>query len=398
MKKYLAFAFAAAAMLFAVSCSDNDDPKPDPGPTPEPAPSPTYKPSLYYLGPDTAKIVGDNPDMSGKLLEIRYYLNDGVSQLPLDELKIDEIGYYYSYFKQQTETQKIPISAIGLRDIEKDNHLVVRRGHQVVLGDYNMPRLVNILSLDEAIKIVKDAAAAPDAKFKCPPTGVVVLHRPVDPTSAGRLFYTFGTDGSNKYAIAVDAYSGDIDMREIPVEPSPTDRASLYWLGQDTTAVKKAQPAFEGYFKAAVYQLSDLISAHTSAVELSMTRIDYYYCKGTGGNADLCTAARTKFSKGDALDNISTYQGSAINHPSIPNLENTERCSMDEILDKLYQAAAKSGAEFTLPETDKVELHISTYPETVGEMMYDFGPDGSGQYIITMNYHSGTVRLVPIGK
>lgn len=91
MKKYLAFMFAAAAMLFAVSCSDNDDPRPGPGPSPEPEPSPTYKPSLYYLGIDTAAITKKYDDMTGQMLEVRYYLNTNMNKLPAEQLTLDAI-------------------------------------------------------------------------------------------------------------------------------------------------------------------------------------------------------------------------------------------------------------------------------------------------------------------
>ena len=389
MKKLLAL-LPAFLMLFMVSCSDSDDPAPAPGPDPEPAPSPTYKPSLYYLGIDTTSITQKYTDMTGQMLEVRYYLNTNMNKLPVDQLTIVEIGYYYCYFTKQGD-KVMPNSATGTRDIEKGKDLVSHKGHQAMFGDYKMPKLENILSLDQAIKIVKDAADAPGAIFKCPRTGEITLHRPVDPTSAGRLFYTFADDGSGKYSIAVDAYTGQLDIRDKPADPSPTYKASIYWLNQDTTAIKTAQPAFEGNFKSVEYTLNGNINEKNTSDQLWMTRIDYFYSKGEGSNADLCQGTRTSFNDGDPLT-ISTSQGSAIDEVSIPYQIATDH-DISDILSRLFDAAEKPGAQFTLPATNKIELHVSPYSKTLGEFIYDFGLDGSEQYIIVINFHSGNVYL-----
>lgn len=393
MKKYLAFMFAAAAMLFAVSCSDNDDPQPgpDPGPTPEPAPSPTYKPSLYYLGTDTATITKKYDDMTGQMLEVRYYLNTNMNKLPADQLTINEIEYYYCYFVKQG-ADVTPYSAYGKRDLKAGKDLVSHKGHEAMFGDYKMPKLEGILSLDEAIKIIKDAAAAPGAQFKCPRTGAITLHRPVDPQSAGRLFYTFGDDGSGKYVIALDAYTGQLDIRQKPDDPSPDYEATLYWLGEDTTTCTTQYAEFKNNFKKVEYKLNAKISEKESPDDLTLTQIDYFFSKGTGDNADLCKGTRTSFGEGDAL-NISKYQGQAINEVSIPNMENSGGHSLDDILDKLYEKAEQQGAKFLLPATDKVTLRISPYKQSLGDVIYDFGPDGSGQYIIVIEFHSQTLLL-----
>ena len=386
LRKYFAFMLAGAAMMFAVSCSDDDDP--EPGPAPEPSPSPTYKPSLYYLGIDTAAITEKYPDMTGQMLEVRYYLNTNMNKDV--QLKIDEIAYFYCYFVKQGKNV-IPYSAVGTRDIEKGKDLVSHKGHQAMFGDYKMPNLVNILSLDEAIKIVKDAAAKPDAKFKCPRTGVITLHRPVDPTSAGKLYYTFGDDASNKYNVAVNAYTGELELRDKPNDPSPDYKASIYWLNQDTTAINKAQPAFECNFKSAVYTLNSNINEKNTSDELSMTQIDYYYSKGEGSNADLCQGTRTQFYEGAPLA-ISTSQGEAIDEVSIPYRISTAN-DIKNILFTLFDAAEKPGAQFTLPATNKIKLHVSPYAKTLGDFIYDFGLDGSGQYNIVINFHSGNLYL-----
>ena len=391
MKKLLAL-LPAFLMLFMVSCSDSDDPAPAPGPDPEPAPSPTYKPSLYYLGIDTTAITQKYTDMTGQMLEVRYYLNTNMNKLPVDQLTIVEIGYYYCYFVKDGKNV-IPYSANGTRDIEKGKDLVTHKGHQAMFGDYKMPKLENILSLDQAIKIVKDAAAAPDAVFKCPRTGEITLHRPVDPTSAGRLFYTFADDGSGKYSIAVNAYTGELDIRLKPTDPSPTDRASLYWLGMDTTAIEAQYPEFDEYFKYAEYTLDANINTRTTSDQLSMTQIDYFYSKGEGSNADLCKGTRTLFNEGAALSNVSKFQGAAIDYMSIPALQDTGGRAIDQILAKLFDAAEEPGAKFTLPATNKVKLYVSPYTDTLGEVIYDFGIDGSGNYIITYQFHSGTLYL-----
>lgn len=391
MKKLLAL-LPAFLMLFMVSCSDSDDPAPAPGPSPEPAPSPTYKPSLYYLGIDTTTITQKYADMTGQMLEVRYYLNTNMDKLPVDQLTIDEIGYYYCYFVKNGKNV-IPYSANGMRDIEKGKDLVTHKGHQAMFGDYKMPKLENIISLDQAIKIVKDAAAAPGAVFKCPKTGEITLHRPVDPTSAGRLFYTFGDDASLKYNIAVNAYTGELDIRKKPDDPSPTYMASVYWIGQDTTAIEKAHPEFEGNFKSVEYTLNGNINEKNTSDELWMTQVDYFYSKGEGSNADLCQGTRTSFNDGDALSNISESQGTALDEASIPALVRTESHDIVEVLGKLFEAAEKPGAKFTLPATNKVKLHVSPYAQSLGYMIYDFGIDGSGQYIITVGFHSETVRL-----
>lgn len=393
MKKYLAFMFAAAAMLFAVSCSDNDDPKPgpDPGPTPEPAPSPTYKPSLYYLGIDTAAITKKYDDMTGQMLEVRYYLNTNMNKDV--QLTIDEIGYYYCYFERGEGGKVIPNSAQGTRRVKEGKDLVSHKGHEAMFGDYKMPKLEGIISLDEAIKIVKDAAAAPGAVFKCPRTGEITLHRPVDPTSAGKLYYTFGDDASNKYNIAVNAYTKELELREKPKDPSPTDRASLYWLGLDTAAIETAYPQFDENFKYAEYTLDANINTRTTSDQLTMTQIDYLYSKGEGSNADLCKGTRTSFNEGAALSSISKSQGAAINYMSIPSLFNSGGHAVDGTLEVLFDEAEKSGAKFTLPATNKVKLYASPYADTLGEVIYDFGLDGSGQYIITIQFHSQKLYL-----
>ena len=393
MKKYLAFLCAAAAMLFAVSCSDNDDPQPgpDPGPTPEPAPSPTYKPSLYYLGTDTATITQKYSDMTGQMLEVRYYLNTNMDKLPAEQLTINEIEYYYCYFVKDGK-DVTPYSAYGKRDLKAGKDLVSHKGHEAMFGDYKMPKLEGILSLDEAIKIIKDAAATPGSVFTCPRTGEITLHRPVDPTSAGRLFYTFGDDGSGKYVIALDAYTGELDIRQKPDDPSPEYKASLYWLGKDTTACTKQYAEFKNNFKKVEYKLNAKISEKESPDDLKLTQIDYFFSKGTGDNADLCKGTRTSFEEGDIL-NISKSQGQAINEVSIPNMENTGGHSLDEILNVLYEKAEKQGAKFLLPATDKVTLRISPYKQSLGDVIYDFGLDGSGQYIIVIEFHSQTLYL-----
>lgn len=391
MKKYLAFMFAAAAMLFAVSCSDNDDPRPGPGPSPEPEPSPTYKPSLYYLGTDTATITKKYSDMTGQMLEVRYYLNTNMNKLPADQLTINEIEYYYCYFVKQGK-DVTPYSAYGKRDLKAGKDLVSHKGHEAMFGDYKMPKLVGILSLDEAIKIIKDAAAAPGAQFKCPRTGEITLHRPVDPISAGRLFYTFGDDGSGKYSIALDAYTGQLDIRLKPTDPTPDYKASLYWLGEDTTACTTQYAEFKNNFKKVEYKLNAKISETESPDDLTLTQVDYFFSKGTGSNADRLQATRTSFNEGDALSNISKTQGQAINEVSIPPLENTGGHSLDDILEKLYDDAEKPGKGFPLPATDKVTLRISPYKMSLGDVIYDFGPDGSG-HIVTLGFHSGTLYL-----
>ena len=391
LRKYLAFMLAGAAMMFAVSCSDDDDP--DPGPTPEPSPSPTYKPSLYYLGIDTAAITEKYPDMTGQMLEVRYYLNTNMNKLPADQLTIDEIGYYYCYFVKQGK-DVIPYSAYGKRDLKAGKDLVSHKGHEAMFGDYKMPNLVGILSLDEAIKIVKDAAAAPGAKFKCPRTGAITLHRPVDPTSAGRLFYTFGDDGSGEYVIALDAYTGELDIREKPKDPSPTDRASLYWMGLDTAAIETAYPQFDENFKYAEYTLDANINEKSTFDQLSMTQIDYFYSKGEGSNANLCKGTRTQFNEGAPLSSIHPpYTGEAIEYMSIPALVNSGGRAVDQTLEKLFDEAEKPGALFSLPATDKVTLRVSPYKMSLGDVIYDFGLDGSGQYIITIEFHSQTLYL-----
>lgn len=391
MKKLLAL-LPAFLMLFMVSCSDSDDPAPAPGPDPEPAPSPTYKPSLYYLGIDTTSITQKYTDMTGQMLEVRYYLNTNMNKLPVDQLTIDEIGYYYCYFTKDGE-KIIPHSAQGTRRVKEGKDLVSHSGHQAMFGDYKMPKLENILSLDQAIKIVKDAAAAPDAVFECPRTGEITLHRPVDPTSAGRLFYTFADDGSGKYSIAVNAYTGELDIRLKPTDPSPTDRASLYWIGMDTTAIEAQYPEFDEYFKYAEYTLDANINTRTTSDQLSMKQIDYFYSKEEGSNADLCQGTRTLFDEGTALSNVSKSQGAAINYMSIPALQDTGGHAIDQILEKLFDDVAKPGAKFTLPATNKVKLYVSPYTDTLGEVIYDFGIDGSGKYIITYQFHSGTLYL-----
>lgn len=395
MKKYLAFAFAAAAILFAVSCSDNDDPRPGPGPgpTPEPAPSPTYKPSLYYLGIDTAAITQKYDDMTGQMLEVRYYLNTNMNKLPAEQLTLDAIEYYYCYFVKQGK-DVTPYSAYGKRDLKAGKDLVSHKGHEAMFGDYKMPRLEGILSLDEAIKIIKDAAATPGSEFTCPRTGEITLHRPVDPTSAGRLFYTFGDDGSGKYSIALDAYTGELDIRKKPDDPSPTYKASLYWLGEDTTACTKQQYAeFKNNFKKVEYKLNAKISDTQLPEDLIMTQIDYFFSKGTGNNADRLQATRTSFNEGDALSNISKTQGQAINEVSIPPLENTGGHAVDQTLEVLFDEAEKPGAKFLLPSTDKVTVRISPYKQSLGDVIYDFGLDGSGQYIIVIEFRSQTLYL-----
>ena len=392
MKKYLAFMFAAAAMLFAVSCSDNDDPRPGPGPgpAPEPEPSPTYKPSLYYLGIDTAAITKKYDDMTGQMLEVRYYLNTNMNKLPADQLTLDAIEYYYCYFVRQG-ADVTPYSAYGKRDLKRGKDLVSHKGHEAMFGDYKMPKLEDILSLDEAIKIIKDAAAAPGAVFKCPRTGEITLHRPVDPTSAGRLFYTFGDDGSGKYSIALDAYTGQLDIRLKPTDPTPDYEASLYWLGEDTTACIEQYAEFQKNFKKIEYKLNAKISDTQLPEDLIMTQIDYFFSKGTGNNADLLQATRTSFNEGDALSNISKSQGQAINEVSIPNLFNHQNLSLDEILETLY-AEQQALQTFSLPATDKVTVRISPYEKGLGYLIYDFGPDGNG-HIVTLGFHSGNLYL-----
>lgn len=391
MKKLLAL-LPAFLMFFMVSCSDSDDPAPAPGPDPEPAPSPTYKPSLYYLGIDTTSITQKYTDMTGQMLEVRYYLNTNMNKLPVDQLTIDDIEYYYCYFTKDGE-KTIPHSAQGTRRVKEGKDLVSHSGHQAMFGDYKMPKLENILSLDQAIKIVKDAADAPGAVFKCPRTGAITLHRPVDPTSAGKLYYTFGDDASNTYNVAVNAYTGELELRLKPTDPSPTDRASLYWLGMDTTAIEAQYPEFDGYFKYAEYTLDANINTRTTSDQLSMTQIDYFFSKGEGSNADLCKGTRTLFDEGTALSNISKFQGAAINYMSIPSLTRSDGYAIDEILEKLFDAAAEPGAKFTLPATNKVKLYVSPYTDTLGDVIYDFGIDGSGKYIITCAFHSKTIYL-----
>ncbi len=387
LRKYLAFMLAGAAMMFAVSCSDDDDP--DPGPTPEPSPSPTYKPSLYYLGIDTAAITEKYPDMTGQMLEVRYYLNTNMNKDV--QLTLDEIGYYYCYFERGEGGKVIPNSAQGNRKVKEGKDLVSHKGHEAMFGDYKMPNLENILSLGEAIKIVKDAAAAPGAAFKCPRTGVITLHRPVDPTSAGKLYYTFGDDASNKYNVAVNAYTGELELRDKPDDPSPDYKASIYWLNQDTAAINKAQPAFEEHFKSAVYTLNSNINEKNTPDELWMTQIDYNYSKGEGSNADLCKGKRTQFYEGAPMA-ISTSQGEAIDYLSFPYRVATTH-DIRDILERLFDAAEKPGAQFELPATNKIELYVSHYEKTLGECIYDFGLDGSGQHIIVINFHSGNLYL-----
>lgn len=386
LRKYLAFMLAGAAMMFAVSCCDDDDPEPGP----EPSPSPTYKPSLYYLGIDTAAITKKYDDMTGQMLEVRYYLNTNMNKDV--QLTIDEIGYYYCYFVKQGKNV-IPYSAYGKRDLKAGKDLVSHKGHEAMFGDYKLPKLEGILSLGEAIKIVKDAAAAPGAAFKCPRTGEITLHRPVDPTSAGRLFYTFGDDASGKYSIALDAYTGQLDIRLKPIDPTPTYKASLYWMGLDTAAIETAYPQFDENFKYAEYTLDANINEKSTFDQLSMTQIDYFYSKGEGSNANLCKGTRTQFNEGAPLSSIQPYTGEAIEYMSIPALANTGGRAVDQTLEKLFDEAEKPGAKFTLPATNKVTLHVSPYTDTLGEVIYDFGLDGSGQYIITIEFHSGTLYL-----
>ena len=66
---------------------------------------------------------------------------------------------------------------------------------------------------------------------------------------------------------------------------------------------------------------------------------------------------------------------------------------MDEILDILYDKAEKQGAKFLLPATDKVTVRISPYKQSLGDVIYDFGLDGSGQYNIVIEFHSQTLYL-----
>lgn len=390
LRKYLAFMLAGAAMMFAVSCCDDDDP--EPGPTPEPSPSPTYKPSLYYLGIDTAAITKKYPDVTGQMLEVRYYLNTNMNKDV--QLTIDEIGYYYCYFERGEGGKVIPNSAQGTRRVKEGKDLVSHHGHEAMFGDYKMPKLEGILSLGEAIKIVKDAAAAPGAAFKCPRTGEITLHRPVDPTSAGKLYYTFGDDASNKYNVAVNAYTGELELREKPKDPSPTYKASLYWLGMDTTAIETAYPQFDENFKYAEYTLDANINTRTTSDQLTMTQINYFYSKGEGSNADLCKGTRTQFNEeGVPLSSIQLYTGEAIEYMSIPSLFNSGGHAVDQTLEVLFDEAEKPGAKFTLPATNKVKLYASPYTDTLGQVIYDFGPDGSGQYIITIQFHSQKLYL-----
>lgn len=286
-----------------------------------------------------------------------------------------------------------PYSAYGKRDLKRGKDLVSHKGHEAMFGDYKLPKLVGILSLDEAIKIVKDAAATPGVQFKCPRTGEITLHRPVDPISAGRLFYTFGDDGSGKYSIALDAYTGQLDIRPKPDDPSPDYKASLYWLGEDTTACTNQYAEFKNNFKKVEYKLNAKISEKESPDDLTMTQIDYFFSKGTGDNADLCKGTRTQFNEGAPLSIEPPYTGEAINYMSIPALENTGGYSLDRILERLYNAAEQQGATFLLPATDKVTLRISPYEQSLGDVIYDFGLDGSGQYIIVIKFHSGTLYL-----
>ena len=170
-------------------------------------------------------------------------------------------------------------------------------------------------------------------------------------------------------------------------------KASLYWLGLDTAAIETAYPQFDENFKYAEYTLDANINTRTTSDQLTMTQIDYFYSKGEGSNADLCKGTRTSFEGGAALSSISKSQGAAINYMSIPSLFNSGGHAVDETLEVLFDEAEKSGAKFTLPATNKVKLYASPYADTLGEVIYDFGLDGSGQYIITIQFHSQKLYL-----
>ena len=199
MKKFIYLFIAFFGMLFAVSCGQADDPVP-------PSPEPMSNVDLLYK--DTARILAQYPDMHGRFIEVRYYMNDNFDKKDADELKIDSVLYYFS--KLYTGEHKDDI-VTGHRDLKDNTPLWVSKHSYKSpwVGDQLMGKLEGLITLADAIDIVKNS--------DCPQpfSGVVVFGKPVTPQTYGRVCYSFGPTRDGDYTITVDANTGELLIYEV---------------------------------------------------------------------------------------------------------------------------------------------------------------------------------------
>lgn len=201
LKKSFGFLFLALMVFGVVSCDkdkDEDDSKSE-----KKELLASSSKTLDLLKSDCKKVVDSIPEAKGMFVEAQYELNYKVSEKNAEEISPIAVTYIHYWWKEAEHHSYVIYQQ---RDFKEDklSDIQVTTPGIPWLGDHQIASLDNLISLEQAIKNVKDS------KFEDPQTVFVTLRHPVIANDNGHPMYVFGGSPSRVSHIMVDATNGEV--------------------------------------------------------------------------------------------------------------------------------------------------------------------------------------------
>ncbi|MBO4738659.1 MAG: hypothetical protein J5606_03760 [Bacteroidales bacterium] len=191
MKKFLFVLLSVFVVAFVFSsCKKNDK-----------------KQYIDYLLEDYQTVIKAYPAAEGHFVEAQYELNGLVSDLSTSKIKASKVKYIY--YLGWNDTLKQTTMIYHERDFEKGTEptLTVKQEKTPWLGDKWIANFDGFISLEKAIKTLKDAGYKAETKY-------ITLRYPMTKFDYGHALYVFGGDPRRIDHYFVDPISGEIYVKE----------------------------------------------------------------------------------------------------------------------------------------------------------------------------------------